>query len=176
MARQYTAGTGPRSGSRGRWDRGPAGPQGGEEPAPLLLEPREGLDRGGRLGRAARELGVLGAPDPLAVALHRLQHQQVGHRLVVGEIAPRGAVGRHTKGTQAIGTPASDCRAFSVAAIQLSPSVRTAEAGRTRQRAASSTFGGTTCWSRRARAASISRRRTWITIASVVPRCSWVRS
>ena len=66
----------------------------------------------------------------------------------------------HTKGTHAIGTPASDWRAFSVALIQLAPSGRTAEAGRTRQRFGSSTLGGSAPWLRSARAASMSRRLT----------------
>ena len=40
--------------------------------------------------------------------------------------------GHDANGTHAIGTPASDWRAFSVAATQLSPYGKTTDAGRTR--------------------------------------------
>src|SRR5947209_5293969 len=114
------------------------------------------------------------------VALDRLEDEQVGHGLVVGEgpasIRLRRGGAHEAKGTHAMGTPASDCRAFSVAVIQLSPSGSRTEAGRTRHRVASSTFAGTAPRPRSAVAASMSRRLTKMTIASVVPRCSWVRS
>src|SRR6266851_7954147 len=132
-----------------RWpwngDRGAAVPHLPQHPEPLPLQPVERLEGGGRLGDAAGQLRMLRAANPLAAALDRLEHEQVGHRLVVGERPP---VVHHTKGTHAMGTPASDWRAFSVALIQLAPSARTAEAGRTRQRFGSSTFGGSTPWSR----------------------------
>src|SRR5262249_56743253 len=104
------------------------------------------------------QLRVLGAPHPLAAALDRLDHEQVGHRVVVGEVANRiglaARVAHGANGTQAIGTPASDWRAFSVAVIQLSPSGSSTDAGRTRHWLASSTFAGTTPCSESARAAS----------------------
>src|SRR5262245_13435059 len=161
-------------------DRRPAIPELLQDPTPLHFKLLDRLQGSRRFGDAAGQLGILGAPEPFAVTLDRLEHEHVRHRLVVGErlrgfgLDGRGA--HHTNGTQAIGTPASDWRAFSVAVIQLSPSGSRTEAGRTRQRSASSTLAGTTPRSRKALAASISRRLTRMTIASVVPRCSSVRS
>jgi len=112
------------------------------------------------------ESGLLvldGAHNPAgARALDRLDHEQIGHGLVVGEVrGGRGHLfGHWANGTQAMGTPASDWRDFSVAEIQLSPSGSRTEAGRTRHMLASSTFAGAMPSSRSARAASISRRRT----------------
>src|SRR5207249_9416591 len=135
--------------------------------------------RGG-LGEASGKLRMLGAPHPLPATLDRLDHQQVGNGLVVGEVRSGAGIGLErahwANGTKAIGTPASDCRAFSVAAIQLSPSGSSTDAGRTRHIAASPTLAGPTLCSRSARAASISRRHTMITITSYVPRCSFVQS
>src|SRR5437867_4347938 len=125
-----------------------------------------------RLGDATGQFGIFRAPYPVRAAPDRLHHQHVGDGFVVVEVLRV----HWANGTHAIGTPASDWRAFSVALIQLSPSGKRADAGRTRQSAGSSTFAGSSPFSRRARAASISRRRTKITIAAVVPRCSCVRS
>src|SRR4030095_10030780 len=126
-----------------------------------LLELLDGRDRRRRREATAGKLRVLGAPEPLARALDRLDHEQIGHGLVVGEVrGGRGRLVRHcANATQAIGTPASDWRDFSVAEIQLSPSGRSTEAGRTRHRLPSSTLASATPWSRSARAASMSRRR-----------------
>src|SRR5215467_649397 len=154
-------------------------PQPTQDAAPLPLQLLQSLHRRGRLDHAAGQLRMLRSAQPLAMALDGLDHEQRWHGLVVREIGPVGFLRSHRrqmKGTQAMGTPASDWRAFSVAVIQLSPSGRRAEAGRTRQRLASSTLAGTTPRSRSARAASMSLRLTKITMASVVPRCSWVRS
>ena len=78
---------------------------------------------------------MLRSAQPLTLALDGFDYEQIRHGLVVRELRPIGILRsdrRHTKGTQAMGTPASDWRAFSVAVIQLSPSGRSAEAGRTR--------------------------------------------
>src|SRR5262249_36296283 len=151
-----------------------------QDPQTFRLELLDRLDGGRRFRDTVGQLRIGGSPQPLAVALDRFQHEHVRHRFVVGErLRAFGRGGEYVhqmNGTQAIGTPASDCRAFSVAVIQLSPSGSRTEAGRTRQRFASSTLAGTTPRSRNAFAASISRRLTRITIASVVPRYSCVRS
>ena len=75
----------------------------------------------------------------LGPSLGHHQHEDSGHeqddqRAVDSRVGchPSGPRRRQTNGTQAIGTPASDCRAFSVAAIQLSPSGSRIDAGRTR--------------------------------------------
>ena len=55
---------------------------------------------------------MLGPAKPSPAALHRLDHEQVRHRLVVGQVADAVVFGLHrghcAKGTQAIGTPESD--------------------------------------------------------------------
>src|SRR5262249_20015220 len=154
-------------------------PQPTQDAASLSSQLGQRLHRRGRLDHAAGQLRMPCSAQPLALELDGLDHEQIRHGLVVREVGPVGFLGSHrhqTKGTQAMGTPASDWRGFPVAVIQLSPSGRRAEAGRTRQRLASSTLAGTTPRSRSARAASMSRRLTKITMASLVPRCSWVRS
>jgi len=98
----------------------------------------DGLDGGRSFRHAAWQLRIGGASQPLAAALDRFEHEEVGHGLVVGEVTMNAGLwlarefGHHTKGTHAMGTPASDWRAFSVDVIQLSSSGSSTEAGRTR--------------------------------------------
>src|SRR4029077_3069269 len=107
---------------------------------------------GVRPGGPPGQLRILGAAQPLPAALDRLDHEQIGHRLVVREVADRlglvVSVAHWANGNQAIGTPAADWSALSVAVIQLSPSGSSTEAGRTRHMLASSTLAGTTPRSR----------------------------
>src|SRR5262249_33500733 len=119
-----------REGRAGNRNGRAAVPEPAKQAPPHLLELLDGLDRGRRLDPAPRKLRVLGAPEPLARTLDRLDHEQIGHGLVVGEVrGGRGDLVRHcANGTQAIGTPTSDWRDFSVAEIQLSPSGRSTEA------------------------------------------------
>src|SRR5262249_2039622 len=145
-------------------DRDATVPHLSEKPPSLALEVLHRLDGRLRLGEAPRQFRIFRAAQPPAAALDRLDHEQVRHGLVVGEVVHAVAlwlgVTHCANGTQAIGTPASDWRAFSVAEIQLSPSGRSTDAGRTRYIDASSTLAGATPCSRSARAASRSRRRT----------------
>src|SRR2546425_10709644 len=146
----------------GNWYRGPAIPELPQHTAALVLQLLESLH--GRVGLrgTAGQLRVLRAPQPFPLALDRLHHEQVRHGLVVREVVGRIrlACGRahQTKGTQAMGTPASDWRAFSVAVIQLSPSASRAEAGRIPQRLRSAEVPGQTPPSRSAPAPPLSRR------------------
>ena len=114
--------------------------------APFLAVSHEVDHRAGesrithRLGGDEQAPGQRAARRHGGTRLGHRQHQDDGHQQD-GQRAVDARSGRHpgrrpaagqTNGTQAIGTPASDWRAFSVAPIQLSPSGSRIDAGRTR--------------------------------------------
>src|SRR5262245_38739795 len=65
---------------------GAASPQLAQQAQALALHPVDRLQCRRRLGDTPRQLGILRAPNPLPLALHRLQHKHIRHRLVIRQI------------------------------------------------------------------------------------------